>query len=116
MNKKEIEGLLELINHGEDRFYVGEDPGGILWMQHQYDGIDSKTGEPRLCKGAKWRLSLHMTKGEIVQKALQAVLTNVEHEVREKFKYKNQAIFKPHYDIDKLVEVCEKGDSEEARE
>ena len=58
-----------------------------------------------LCKGRKWRLSEHMTKSEIVQTALKAVLAFEEHEVRENFKYRGQAIFDPHYDVDALYEL-----------
>jgi hypothetical protein len=52
--------------------------------------------------GRKWRLSLHMTRSEIVQTIFAAALAFQEHELREGFRYKGQAIFSPHYDIDAL--------------
>lgn len=63
--------------------------------------------------GRKWRLSRHMLKSEIVQTALMAVLAAVEHEAREQFLYKGQAIFGPHYDVDRLVELVHQGGTAE---
>lgn len=54
-------------------------------------------------KGRKWRLSLHMTDGEIVQTALMALLAFSEHEIRERFTYRGVTVFDPHYDIEALV-------------
>lgn len=56
--------------------------------------------------GRKWQLSKHMTKSELVQTALKAVLAAEEHEAREQFIYCGAAIFGPHFNVDFLVEVC----------
>ncbi len=62
-------------------------------------------------KSRKWRLSENMTRSEIAQTALKAVLTAEEHEAREKFLYKGRAVFGPHHNIDALHALCnEKGD------
>ena len=53
----------------------------------------------------KWFLSPHMTHSEIVQTAFKAVLTATEHEVREAFRYKGHAVYSPHYDVERLVEL-----------
>lgn len=55
--------------------------------------------------GRKWRLSFHMTPGEIVQTAFMAIMAAQEHETREKFTYRGVSIFDPHYDIERLVEL-----------
>lgn len=57
--------------------------------------------------GRKWRLSYHMTKSEVVQTALAAVLAAVEHEAREHFLYQGRAIFGPHFNVDDLVELVD---------
>jgi hypothetical protein len=57
-------------------------------------------------KGRKWFLSPYMTKSEVVQTALKAVLTAEEHEARERFTYKGKCIFGPHFCIDRLAAVC----------
>lgn len=49
-----------------------------------------------------------MTVSELVQTALKAVLTAVEHEVREQFLYRGRAIFNPHCDVEELVALCER--------
>ena len=53
----------------------------------------------------KWRISPNITKSEFVQTAFAAIMAAVEHEAREDFKYKNAAVFSPHFDVDKLVEL-----------
>lgn len=68
-------------------------------------GIDNVTGKPLPWKGRKWLISEHMTNSEIVMTVFKAVMTAVEHEAREQFLYKGQAILDPHYDVDRLVEL-----------
>ena len=57
-------------------------------------------------KGRKWRLSEHMTTSEIVQTAFAAALHFEEHELRENFSYRGQAVFGPHFDVDDLVALA----------
>lgn len=57
-------------------------------------------------KGRKWFLSPHMTKGELIQTCFKAVITAEEHEIREKFFYRERAVFGPHIDIDVLWEAA----------
>ena len=59
-------------------------------------------------KGRKWLLSPYMTKSEVIQTAFKAVMTAEEHETREKFTYKGQPVFGPHFNVDVLAEVCKK--------
>lgn len=54
----------------------------------------------------RWLLSRHMTRSEVVQTVLKCVLTAVEHEAREQFRYRGQRIFGPHFDVEGLVELC----------
>jgi hypothetical protein len=72
---------------------------------------DNVTGEATAWRGRKWLLSEHMTDGEVVQTAFLAVMTAVEHEAREVFTYQGRAIFDPHYDIYKLVELRARPDA-----
>ena len=71
----------------------------LRWTFRDHKGEDQN--------GRWWRLSHHMTPGELVQTALKAALTAEEHEAREWFTYKGKAIFGPHLDIDKLVEIAD---------
>jgi N-acetylglucosamine kinase-like BadF-type ATPase len=84
-------------------FYLGDD-GASLWLQVRFRApCNVAGGAPRLVHGRKWRLSGFMTPSEVVQTALKAVLTAVEHEAREQFTYKGAAIFGPHFDVEDLV-------------
>lgn len=51
-----------------------------------------------------------MTRSEVVQTALKAVLAAVEHEAREFFTYNGRAIFGPHYDVDALWKIANQTD------
>ena len=67
------------------------------------------TGKAFQNNGRKWRISAFMTRSEVVQTALKAVLTYTEHEVRESFKYRGVSIFDPHYNVDELHALRSKG-------
>lgn len=73
-------------------------------LQVAFKGADAVTGEIALQRGRKWLISCHSTVSEIVQTAFLAVLTAVEHEVREAFFYRQQAVFGPHLDLDELAD------------
>ena len=85
-------------------FFDG-DENEEYYLQVKCKGICNSTGKQFNWSGRKWRLSKHMTDGEIVQTALLACLSASEHEIREQFKYKGESIFDPHYDIEQLVEL-----------
>lgn len=88
--------------------------GGTLFVQVRATeevAIDNVTGEPIEWRGRKWLLSRHMTKGEIAQTVLKAVLTAAEHEIRETLLYGQAAVFDPHYDIAKLAELRRRPDA-----
>lgn len=110
-------------------FRVGDDNGHAFLQVVCVDGTDNVTGEPMDWRGRKWRLSEHMTDSEIVGTALAAIKMAYEHEIREKFLYKGQMIYGPHFDIealyelaktpaghDKRVETDTRGGGEEAQE
>jgi len=61
--------------------------------------------------GRKWRLSPHMTDGELVQTAFLALTTWQEHERRELFTFLGASVFNPHFDIYKLVDFRRKADA-----
>lgn len=69
-----------------------------------------------VCQGRRWEISDSMLPGEVVQTAWAAVQMYVEHEMREAFKYKGYAIFGPHLNIDRLVELASSADGIVVRE
>lgn len=112
--KQTFSKILESVGYPGFQFVVRGDHGG-LYMQIKCDATCNVTGAPMLWKGRKWRLSNHMTKSEVVQTAFKAVLTAIEHEVREKFLYRGASVFDPHYDVDKLFELRVGGDALDVR-
>lgn len=74
------------------------------------------TGAAMAWRGRKWLLSEHMTDGEVVQTAFLATMVAMEHEARELFSYKGRAIFDPHYDIEKLVDLRSRPDALKERD
>lgn len=85
-------------------FNPHEERAYIQWM---WSDTCPRTGNIKLQRGRKWYLSMHMTDSEIVQTAFLAAMTAMEHEVREFFEYRNQPIFRPHYDVNALHTLCE---------
>jgi hypothetical protein len=76
------------------------------YLQAVFHGPCADSNEVTQQRGRKWLLSQHMTTSEIVQTAFKAVLTAMEHEVRENFRYRGCPIFGPHFDVERLVEIC----------
>ena len=107
MNVVEIRDLLAQVKYQDWQFEVVSKPGSEkpAYLQVTFLAPCNDTGIPSIQKGRKWTLSEWMTKSEVVSTAFKAVLTAVEHEVRETFKYKQQAIFGPHIDVDVLADL-----------
>jgi len=91
--------------------------GSRSYLQvHVPYGRDSETGLPIDWTGRKWMLSPHMCKNEIVTTAFKAIMTAMEHEVREMFRYRGVSIFNPHMDPDKLVDFVNNPANMQARD
>lgn len=80
--------------------------GDNFWLQSAFMRPDADTGKWGLGFGRKWLISPHMTKSEVVQTALLAIIQNEEHEARENFRYKGERIFGPHFDVEERVQFC----------
>jgi hypothetical protein len=91
------------------RFALKHD--GNFYLQIECSGKCNITGEPMEWQGRKWRLSIYMTDGEVVQTAFMATMAAMEHEIREQFTYRAVSVFDPHYDIEKLVELRRQPDA-----
>lgn len=103
------------VTYKQHRFVLGV-AGARMFLQLQWDGNDSDTKEPAVVHGRKWFLSEHMTKSEVVQTALAAVLAAEEHEAREAFLYDGRAIFGPHFNVDALHTMMELTNAQERRD
>lgn len=108
MNANEMNLLLQEVKLEGYGFFV-IDKNGTLLLQACYEEPDAYTGVVEIQKTRKWMVSTHATKSEIIQTAFKCALTSYEHRCREGFKYKDKAIFGPHFDVDALVEICDQG-------
>lgn len=72
-------------------------------VQWAFLGRDADTGTLEWQYGRKYRLSKHMTEGEVVQTMFAAALAAEEHEARESFLYRSKRVFNPHLSIDALL-------------
>jgi len=77
----------------------------VYFLQVSFWAIDVEDGYNKLMKGRKWYLSPYMTKSEVVGTAFKAVITALEHEAREKFKFVGAAVYNPHFDVDALSNI-----------
>jgi hypothetical protein len=102
MTYHEILAILEEIVY-EDWQVNLHDDNDHWYLQVVFNACDLGRGRFTKQYGRKWRVSPHMTKSEIVSTAFKAVITAVEHEARENFRYKGKAIYGPHLDVDQLV-------------
>jgi hypothetical protein len=101
-----IKDVLSTVEFRDWRFVI-EEQGRDTFLVIEFDGRCNVSGEPATQRSRKWRLSTFMTVSEIVQTAFLAVLTAMEHEVREQFLYAGRPIFGPHFDVQKLHALCE---------
>lgn len=80
---------------------------GMNYLQAVFTAADhADASQPYEAHGRKWSLSPFMTKSEVVQTCLMAVLAAEEHEAREQFLYRGRAVFGPHYNVDRLFDLC----------
>lgn len=104
MHLREIKHLLTLVEYKDWMIRSEQDANGRMWLQWRFYAPNSYTGEKELQSCRKWFLSEHMTRSEIICTAFKAALSAEEHECRETFKYKDQAVFGPHIDVDIMAE------------
>jgi len=86
-----------------DRTFVLQQKGDGYLLQIRYFEACVDTGKLMEQHGRKWYISPHATTSEIVQTALKACITSMEHVVREHFTYKGERVFGPHHDVEALV-------------
>lgn len=80
--------------------------GAVVYLQASFLAPCAITGAMGEQRTRKWLLSLHMTVSELVQTALKCVLTSVEHEAREAFRWRGEAVFGPHLDVVQTWALC----------
>jgi hypothetical protein len=101
----DVRQVLSDISYLEHEFLVETADGGFN-LQLRCREEDFHAGEPSIQYGRKWHICQYSSTSEIVQTAFKAVLTWVEHDAREHFRYKGAQVFGPHFDVERLVDLC----------
>ena len=110
MNLNLVQSLVDThVSYPGMRFFVGE-AGGRIHIRGGFEQPCAKSGELTVWLTRRWYISDKATRSEVVQTCLKIVLTAVEHEAREKFRYRGRAVYGPHIDVDALWEVCPRED------
>lgn len=93
---------------GTDRHWRTGVDAGAFYIQLIFMAVDPDYPNAGLKKQScrKWRISRFSTRTEIVETAFKACKAAVEHEMAEQFRYREQPIYSPHFDVDARVEMC----------
>jgi hypothetical protein len=106
MNATEIQKFIDQnIRYKTGWEYNVKTKGETIYLQITFLAPDNFTNiwEKQYCR--KWLLSEHMVKTEIVETCWKATQMAELHEMKETFKYKDEAIFNTHLDADLLVDL-----------
>jgi hypothetical protein len=98
--------IVTLCTYPDYEFRVLVDGRGAVYLQGSYVEPDTITGKLESQVTRRWFLSPEMTRSEIVQTVFKCVVTSMEHRAREWFRYKEQPVFAPHFDVDALFDLC----------
>lgn len=103
-----LAAVLDLVEFPGYR-WIASEKDGRLFLHAHFDAPHCKTRLIEVQTTRKWYVSYEATRSEVVQTALKCVLTSVEHEAREQFKYRGEPIFGPHFEVDDLAKLCAEG-------
>jgi hypothetical protein len=108
VNLEEMLDVLDCVSFPGYEFSVTMDGRGAIYLQAAYREADTQTMQAERQLTRRWFMSPEMTRSEIVSTAFKCIITSQEHRTREWFKYRGNAIFMPHFDVDALWELCAK--------
>lgn len=106
MTIDELRSVLADIEFQGWRFGVDVWTGHILHIRVEFDAFDNhdeSNDEAMPQSGRWWRIEKNASRSDVVRTAWLAVMTAMEHEIREQFKYQGKAIFDPHFCVDCMV-------------
>jgi len=100
MKIEELKAAVALISYKDCKFTILEE-SGQFFLQVSYPVVD----ERRTAFARKWLINADYTRSQLVATAFKAVLTVEEHEARENFTFRGEAVFHPHHDVETLVAI-----------
>ena len=121
MTLQEIRDFVRInIRYKHDWEFHVKEKNGVMFLQIQFMAVDNTTEPADVCDPPlqrqycrKWQLSEWMTPTEIVRTVYKAVIAAEIHEASELFKFKDAAIFNPHIDVERMVEIAHQHDCRE---
>jgi len=110
---KQMQGAVDEVSYKNGwEFDVTRDKGGRAYLQATcHNAVDSQTGEDTFWRTAKYYLSKHMCRQEIIGAVFKCVRDAEEHEMREWFRYRGSSIYSPHLDPDALADLASRKSS-----
>lgn len=80
--------------------------GHVIWIEVTYLEPDVMSGVDELQTSRPWLIPDAYGPGQIVQVCFKAILTSMEHRLRENFTYKGKAVLMPHFDLEQLLAIA----------
>ena len=115
-SEAEFRAILDQISFGSWKFQLRTEGERTFLRVADPSGVCNVSGQPLPWAGRWHPLSPWMTKSEVVQTAFHAAKTAMEHEIRERFKYRGRTVFGPHFNVDLLWDLCGRTDHEDVRD
>lgn len=104
-SKMEIWGILHKIEMPGYRFAL--DDRFLFQVVYDEPDVDAPEGSlPVEQRGRKWYISPYSTETEIVRTVYKALLTSLEHQLGEHFKYKGLQVYSPHLSVESRLDAC----------
>lgn len=101
MKPREIWDVLSEVHYLGYDFRM-EVNGSQVSINCTYKEPDVQSGSMETQNGRPWAIDPSWGAQQIVQTALKAILTSLEHRCREHFTWRGRAIYQPHFDLETL--------------
>ncbi len=106
MNRQEVMAIVAECKFPDFHFEVIT-IDSVNYIRGVYYEADTQTGQRERQQTRYWIVETTASRSEIVATCFKCIMTSMEHRTRERFTYRNRAIYQPHHDVDKLLEICE---------
>lgn len=104
-SKQEVWNIIHKIDMPGYRFAL--DDRFLFQVVYDEPDVDGPPGSlPVEQRGRKWYISPYSTETEIVRTVYKALLTSMEHQLGEHFKYRGERVYSPHLSIESRLHAC----------
>lgn len=105
----DIQAVIDRVSYPGYTFLTRQtEDGWLVWAKFEAS-CTVKGGPPVPWTARKWYVSQHSCLSEVVGTLLKLVLTSVEHEARENFRFAGITPFDPHLDVMELGKLSARG-------